>query len=161
MFAVQTDRKQQLIEGFNRGRNSAEHIASNCYQRLRPLLALLNLVHVNREMTRGLDGWLLFSALFLLFLGWLMVTSSSMEVAGSRYGNPFFFSLRHGIYLLMGLGLGLFVVLVPMRWWYDNSFALLLTAFALLTAVLIPGIGRAVNGSSRWICLGLVDLPAS
>lgn len=155
------DQKQQLIKRVIRGRESVERLTASCYQQMRPLLELLNVVHVNREMTRRLDGWLLFSALFLLFLGWLMVTSASMEVAGSRYGNPFFFSLRHGIYLLMGLGLGLFIVLVPMRWWYDNSFALLLLAFILLIAVLIPGIGREVNGSSRWISLGLVNLQAS
>ncbi|MBB1485482.1 putative lipid II flippase FtsW [Oceanospirillum sp. D5] len=112
-------------------------------------------------MTRRVDGWLLFSALFLLFLGWLMVTSASMEVAGSRYGNPFFFSIRHGIYVLMGLGLGLFIVLIPMRWWYDNSFVLLLMAFLLLLAVLVPGIGREINGSSRWISLGIVNLQPS
>jgi len=106
--------------------------------KLSPISSALNLPYVNREMTRRLDGWLLFSAIFLLFLGWLMVTSASMEVAGSRYGNPFFFSMRHGIYLIMGLGLGLTIMLVPMRWWYDNSFVLLLLAFLLLIAVLVP-----------------------
>ncbi|WP_255487094.1 putative lipid II flippase FtsW [Oceanospirillum sediminis] len=125
------------------------------------LATFLHLPYVNREMTRRVDGWLLFSALFLLFLGWLMVTSASMEVAGSRYGNPFFFSIRHGIYVLMGLGLGLFIVLIPMRWWYDNSFVLLLMAFLLLLAVLVPGIGREINGSSRWISLGIVNLQPS
>lgn len=130
-------------------------------QKLSPFLSALNLPYVNREMTRRLDGWLLFSAIFLLFLGWLMVTSASMEVAGSRYGNPFFFSIRHGIYVMMGLGLGLVMMLVPMRWWYDNSFVLLLLAFLLLIAVLVPGIGKEVNGSSRWISLGVVNLQAS
>lgn len=155
------DPKQPWLESLIRGRAGIKRAGSVVYDYLRPLLALLNLVHVNREMTRRLDGWLLFSALFLIFLGWLMVTSASMEVAGSRYGNPFFFSLRHGIYLLMGLGIGLCVMLVPMRWWYDNSFALLLVAFILLILVLIPGVGREVNGSSRWIPLGLVNLQAS
>jgi cell division protein FtsW len=129
--------------------------------KLAPFASAMNLPYVNREMTRHLDGWLLFSAIFLLCLGWLMVTSASMEIAGSRYGNPFFFSMRHGIYVLMGLGLGFTVLLVPMRWWYDNSFVLLLLAFLLLLAVLVPGIGREVNGSSRWISLGIVNLQAS
>lgn len=125
------------------------------------LESVLDLSYVNQEMTRRIDGWLLFSAVFLLFLGWLMVTSASMEVAGSRYGNPFFFSIRHGIYVLMGLGAGLMIMLVPMRWWYDNSFVLLLLAFLLLLAVLVPGIGREINGSSRWISLGIVNLQPS
>ncbi|OPX56152.1 putative lipid II flippase FtsW [Oceanospirillum multiglobuliferum] len=112
-------------------------------------------------MTRRVDGWLLFSALTLLVLGWLMVTSASMEVAGGRYGNPFYFSLRHGIYVLMGLGLGLAILLVPMNWWFDHGFELLMIAFLLLMAVLVPGIGREVNGSSRWIALGIVNLQAS
>lgn len=158
---MQDDRKPQMMASL-RGRLAyLQRGSQRIYQLLKPLLALLNLVHVNKEMTRRIDGWLLFSALFLLFLGWLMVTSASMEVAGSRYNNPFFFSIRHGIYLLMGLGLGLVVALVPVRWWYDNSFALLLIAFLLLVAVLLPGIGREVNGSSRWISLGIVNLQAS
>ncbi len=158
---MQADRKQQLIDKWQAMAGKAKQLSLNLYEVLQPLLELLNLVHVNKEMTRRIDGWLLFSSLFLLFLGWLMVTSASMEIAGSRYGNPFFFSIRHGIYLVMGLGLGLLVALVPIRWWYDNSFALLLTAFLLLIAVLLPGIGREVNGSSRWISLGIVNLQAS
>lgn len=130
-------------------------------QVLQPVASALNLEHVNREMTRRVDGWLLFTALILLVLGWLMVTSASMEVAGGRYGNPFYFSLRHGIYVLMGLGLGLAILLVPMNWWFDHGFELLMIAFLLLMAVLIPGIGREVNGSSRWIALGIVNLQAS
>ncbi|SJZ44858.1 cell division protein FtsW [Oceanospirillum multiglobuliferum] len=128
---------------------------------LQPVTSALNLEYVNREMTRRVDGWLLFSALTLLVLGWLMVTSASMEVAGGRYGNPFYFSLRHGIYVLMGLGLGLAILLVPMNWWFDHGFELLMIAFLLLMAVLVPGIGREVNGSSRWIALGIVNLQAS
>ncbi|WP_417596672.1 putative lipid II flippase FtsW [Oceanospirillum sp.] len=158
---MQADRKQQLIDKWQVMTGKAKQLSLSVYEVLQPLLELLNLVHVNKEMTRRIDGWLLFSSLFLLFLGWLMVTSASMEIAGSRYGNPFFFSIRHGIYLVMGLGLGLLVALVPIRWWYDNSFALLLTAFLLLIAVLLPGIGREVNGSSRWISLGIVNLQAS
>ncbi|MFG1489453.1 hypothetical protein ABMA58_09400, partial [Oceanospirillum sp. HFRX-1_2] len=100
---MQVDRKQQLAEWWQRSSEKLQQLSQASYQALKPLLALLNLVHVNKEMTRRIDGWLLFSALFLLFLGWLMVTSASMEIAGSRYGNPFFFSIRHGIYLLMGL----------------------------------------------------------
>lgn len=158
---MQTDPEHGLVLWWQRSSDKLQKGFRLLFQALQPLLALLNLVHVNREMTRRIDGWLLFSAIFLLFLGWLMVTSASMEIAGSRYGNPFFFSIRHGIYLLMGLGLGLVIALVPIRWWYDNSFALLLIAFMLLIAVLVPGIGREVNGSSRWISLGIVNLQAS
>lgn len=155
------DSLDALIRRFERARTAWQPVRARLFSQLQPLLALLNLVNVNREMTRRTDGWLLFSALFLLFLGWVMVTSASMEIAGSRYGNPFFFSVRHGVYLLMGLGLGLLVVMIPVERWHDNSFMLLLIAFVLLVAVLIPGIGREVNGSARWISLGLVNLQAS
>ena len=50
---------------------------------------------------------------------------------------------------------------LPMRFWRSISAYLLLLSFALLTLVLIPGVGRVVNGSARWIDLGFFNLQPS
>ena len=110
---------------------------------------------------RPYDGWLLFSAISLVLIGFLMITSASMEVAGVRYGSPFFFSLRHLVFVVLGLIAALVVFFVPSKFWQRTGHWWLLVAFILLVVVLIPGIGREVNGSQRWIPLGPVNLQAS
>lgn len=104
---------------------------------------------------------LLLSAGILLSIGLIMVASASMSVADAQFGNPFYFLLRHFIYLLLGAGVGLFAVQVPIATWQRFSGLLLLTAFVLLILVLIPGVGRRINGSMRWIGVGPLTLQPS
>jgi len=101
----------------------------------------------------GLDPWLAGVALALLSLGVVMVTSASLGFAALR-GDSLYFLLRHLLYVGLSLGLALVVLRVPLAWWYAHSATLLLIAVGLLVAVLIPGIGREVNGSRRWLPLG-------
>ncbi|HEY5718104.1 MAG TPA: putative lipid II flippase FtsW [Motiliproteus sp.] len=105
------------------------------------------------------DPWLLFSALCLLVLGGLMITSASMEVADVRYGSPFDHAGKHLLFMLVGLVFALVVFFIPMPFWYRTGHWWLLVGFVLLVAVLI--IGREVNGSVRWIRLGPVNIQAS
>ncbi|MFC3283611.1 putative lipid II flippase FtsW [Litchfieldella rifensis] len=95
------------------------------------------------------DGWLLVAALSLLLTGWVMVTSASTEVASGLTGNPYYFSIRHGIFMLVSLGAALLVVRVPLAWWRVNGPLLLLVGIALLGLVLL--VGREINGSKRWL----------
>ncbi len=110
---------------------------------------------------RPWDPWLLFSATSLLLAGFLMITSASMEVAGVRYDSPFFFAGRHLIFMVLGVIAALAAFFVPSKFWQRTGHWWLLGTSILLVAVLIPGIGREVNGSSRWISLGPVNLQAS
>lgn len=105
------------------------------------------------------DGWLVLSALGLMVLGWVMVTSASTEVASSHAGNPWYYSLRHGIFLVAALTVAIFVMRIPVVWWRAWGPTLLLVAAILLAAVLI--VGREVNGSRRWIHLGPINLQPS
>lgn len=107
----------------------------------------------------ALDGWLLTASIALLATGWVMVTSASSEVATSLTGNPYYFSVRHGIFVLLTLCSALVVMRIPTAWWRANGPTLLLAAAILLAAVLI--IGRDINGSKRWIPLGVINLQAS
>ncbi|MDN3555635.1 putative lipid II flippase FtsW [Halomonas maura] len=97
------------------------------------------------------DGWLLLAALALLLIGWVMVTSASTEVASSLTGNAWYFSLRHGIFLLVSLVIAALALRVPLGWWKANGPLLLLVGMVLLALVLV--VGREVNGSRRWLSL--------
>lgn len=97
---------------------------------------------------------LLLSAGFMFCAGLIMVSSASMGVAEGRYGGAFFFLTRHAIYLCVGLVAALIVSQVPTQTWSRYSYLLFVISVVLLIAVLIPGIGRRVNGSMRWINLG-------
>lgn len=103
----------------------------------------------------------LLSAGFLFCAGLVMVASASMGVAEARYGGAFFFLTRHLIYLLIG-GVAAWVVLqIPMAWWRQHAYLLFVVALILLVLVLIPGIGKRVNGSMRWIGVGGFTLQPS
>lgn len=104
---------------------------------------------------------LLLSAGILFCIGLIMVASASMGVAEAQYGNAFYFFTRHLIYLMLGLMVGAFALRVPIATWQRMSGVLLLTAFVLLMVVLIPGIGRRINGSMRWIGVGPLTLQPS
>ncbi|XKE46743.1 putative lipid II flippase FtsW [Halomonas organivorans] len=97
------------------------------------------------------DGWLVVAALALLLIGWVMVTSASTGVASSLTGNAWYFSLRHGAYVLLGLVIAAAVLRVPLAWWKANGPLLLLVGLGLLLLVLVAG--REVNGSRRWLSL--------
>lgn len=108
-----------------------------------------------------LDFQLLGVAVTLLAIGLIMVTSASITTAERQLGDPFYYALRQGIYLVAAIGAGLLVFKVRMAHWARAGVPVLLLALALLLAVLIPGIGRAVNGATRWIALGPVNLQVS
>ncbi|GHE22539.1 putative lipid II flippase FtsW [Halomonas urumqiensis] len=97
------------------------------------------------------DGWLVSAIVALMLIGWVMVTSASSEVAASLTGNSWYFSIRHGIFLLAAFAVAAVVMRVPLLWWKANGPLLLLLGIALLALVLL--VGREVNGSKRWLSL--------
>ena len=52
-------------------------------------------------------------------------------------------------------------ILLPVRVWRNLGPLLLLVGFALLIVVLIPGVGYTVNGSTRWLRIGVMNLQVS
>jgi cell division protein FtsW len=97
----------------------------------------------------------------LLAIGLVMVTSASITTADRQLGQPFYYALRQGIYLLAGIGAGMLVFRVRMAHWARAGVPVLLLALALLLIVLVPGLGRTVNGATRWIGLGPVNIQVS
>jgi len=100
-------------------------------------------------------------AVFLMFYGLVMVGSASLEIGVKTYGNPFFLLTRHSIYLLISGAAALITISVPIRSWQKYDAALLAVSFFLLVAVLVPGIGKEVNGASRWVAFGPFSLQGS
>ncbi|UAW99006.1 putative lipid II flippase FtsW [Halopseudomonas nanhaiensis] len=113
------------------------------------------------ERRFDMDLPLLVGALCLLGLGLVMVSSASMEVAAGQLGNPMYYMVRQIIYLLIGVAALLVTLTIPLQLWEQFRFPLLFLGFALLVAVLIPGIGREVNGSWRWIQVGPINVQPS
>jgi len=108
-----------------------------------------------------LDFPLLAGCLALLGLGLVMITSASSEVAAVQSGNPLYHMIRHLVYLVIGLGAAGVVMMIPLATWQRMGGLLLVGAFGLLVLVLLPGIGREVNGSSRWIGFGAFNVQPS
>lgn len=92
----------------------------------------------------------------LLLIGLVMVTSASIYTVG-QVGDPFSYLTRQ----LFSAGLGLIgavaVFLKPIDFWERYGHWLLVLALAGLLAVLVPGLGAVVNGSRRWIRLGILN----
>ncbi len=107
------------------------------------------------------DPWVLVLSISIITLGIVMVGSASISIAERNNGEPFYYLYRQLTAAALGLGLGTLVVFTPIKFWQKLGPLLLLAGILLLIAVLIPGIGREINGSSRWIPMGVFNLQVS
>ncbi|NZA28374.1 putative lipid II flippase FtsW [Luteimonas sp. SJ-92] len=101
------------------------------------------------------DPWLLGAAIALATLGVVMVASSSIAVGEDLEVGPFYFLIRHLMFLGLGVALCLVAMRTEMRTIEKYDRLLLLGCFVLLLAVFVPGLGHTVNGARRWINLGV------
>lgn len=117
--------------------------------------------------TRGMlayDPTLAWTALLLLALGLVMVYSASIATAeASAYTGyrPWYFLARHALFVGIGLATALVAFQVPIGVWRSLAPYLFIGGAALLAAVLVPGVGHAINGSKRWLSLGVANLQPS
>ncbi len=110
------------------------------------------------------DRIVMWASLLLLALGLVMVYSSSIAIAeGSRISGhqPTYYLLRHGSFLAISLLLAIIAFQVPLNVWQRAAPYLFLFGAGLLVLVLIPGVGREVNGSQRWLSLYFFNLQPS
>ncbi|HEY0290098.1 MAG TPA: putative lipid II flippase FtsW [Pseudomonas sp.] len=112
---------------------------------------------------RGIDVDfpMLAGCLALLGLGLVMITSASSEVAAAQSGNTLAMMTRHLVYLVLGLGACGVTMMIPVSTWQRLGWLMLIGAFGLLVLVLVPGVGREVNGSMRWIGFGMFNVQPS
>ncbi|MEC9121319.1 MAG: putative lipid II flippase FtsW [Pseudomonadota bacterium] len=97
---------------------------------------------------------LLVMTMTLISIGLIAIFSASISLSEARFGDEWHHATRHLMYLGIGLTLGVAAYSIPVTVWRHTSPWLLLLALGLLVVVLVPGVGRIVNGSQRWIPLG-------
>lgn len=110
------------------------------------------------------DNLLIWAFIALLAIGLVMVYSSSIATAeGSKFTGhqAAYYLIRHSMFITVGLLAGLFAFQVPVQTWQTYSPYLFLAGAALLVLVLIPHVGREVNGSRRWLSLFVINLQPS
>ena len=94
----------------------------------------------------------------------VMVYSASIAIAeaGRFTGNhQAYYLVRHGVFLTVGLIAAGFAFQVPLSSWQQFAPWLFVAGFVLLLLVLVPGVGRDVNGARRWLSLGFINLQPS
>ena len=117
--------------------------------------------NAKRERVRAkleIDISLVFVMMGMLAFGWIMVTSASMIVALDDYNNAFFYSIRQLIFAIMSIFLFLLALLVPTKNYEKNFNLFFFVMLICLVAVLIPGLGKSVNGARRWIPLIVINI---
>ena len=115
--------------------------------------------HRGLRMNRAVpvDAWLLVPVLLLVASGLVMVGSSSIAIAESHGVSPYYYLVRHMIYIVMGLMLASAFRVIPIAFLERISRPLMWLSALVLLLVFIPGIGRSVNGSARWITFGFAN----
>ena len=104
---------------------------------------------------------LLVVILALGLFGAVMIASASMAFAAERYNTPFYFVSRQLFFLAVGCFVGVMVYRLPLSVWEKYGPHLIIISLFFLMLVLVPGIGKQVNGSRRWIDLGLFTVQVS
>lgn len=113
------------------------------------------------SIAANIDMALLAVIVLLLGIGLIMVASSSISIAEKQMGNPFHYLQRQTLFVIAGMMAAAIMVTIPIKVWEKMGLMLVITSYVLLVAVLIPGIGKTVNGSTRWIPMGVINLQAS
>ena len=109
----------------------------------------------------ALDPLLVACSLALLIGGFVILASASISISDRMLGQPFYYVQRQLVAAFLGAIAALACLWTPLRLWQSLGPLLLLVSLALLTIVLIPGFGHTVNGATRWVRLGLLNLQVS
>ncbi len=101
------------------------------------------------------DGWLLAIAAAIAAFGVVMVASSSIAVSENFGQGPFYFLVRHVVFLGVGIALCIGTMRLDLKLVEKYPQALLALCALMLVLVFVPGLGHTVNGARRWINLGV------
>ncbi len=101
------------------------------------------------------DPWLLGLAIAIAAFGVAMVGSSSIAIGEDLKVGPFYFLIRHVMFLAMGIAMCVVVMRTELKTIERYDRLLLLACFGALLMVFIPGLGHTVNGARRWVNLGV------
>ena len=113
---------------------------------------------------QNIDQAMVWVVVTLLMWGMIMVYSATIAMPDNpkfaRYSQTHFL-MRHIISILIGFGVALLVFQIPLEIWEKNARPLFIFALVLLALVLLPFIGKGVNGARRWISFGVINFQPS
>ena len=123
---------------------------------------MVNMLNRERINAPNYDQSLLWVTLILLGIGLVMVYSASITIAEADKAvgnNSSYYLVRQAMFLVVSLSAAFVAFNIPIAWWQKAAPYLFLLGLALL--VLIPGVGRVVGGSRRWLSLFVINLQPS
>ena len=110
---------------------------------------------------RGLDSLFLACVTSLIIIGLVMVTSSTVDFAATKFSNPLFFFKKQLIFIILGILILYVITHIKTDFYYDYGQYFLLLSLIISLLVHIPGLGVTINGATRWIDLGFFTLQVS
>lgn len=110
---------------------------------------------------RKVDGVLLGVTFALLLIGIIMTYTSSAVKGYLYYGDPYHYFKAELVWVGLGLVAMTIALLVDWRFLYKWTKPILYSAFVLLVLVKVPGIGKEVNGATRWVGIGPLSIQPS
>ena len=128
------------------------------------LASVVNGVRPSRSRMLDFDYSLLWVAIALIGLGVVMVYSASIAMPDSpKYASyrDYAFLLRHCVSLVVAFVAAVIAFRVPVSTWDKYAPHLFLIALVSLVIVLIPHVGKGVNGARRWLPLGVMNFQPS
>ena len=110
---------------------------------------------------QGIDHTLIICFFALTSLGFIMVTSATLDHAYETRGNSFYFIIKHSIYLVMGIFLSVIISRIRLSFYNDYSKIFLFLSLIISLIIFIPSFGKEVNGARRWLDLGFMTIQVS
>ena len=117
--------------------------------------------HKNRliEQIKETDFWMLTVTIALVMYGLIMVFSASYYFSINENGNPFYYLIRDGIWVILGTGLMCFGIMVDYRKWNNKTLILgMLAVCLMLLLVVFTPLGHTANNATRWIMVGPITI---
>jgi cell division protein FtsW len=111
--------------------------------------------------TIGLNQSIILLVAILMSVGIIIIASASIDYSAVKHNDPWFFVKRHLVYLFMALVASAVMLCIPTSFWKKYGWVMFFIACVLLLVVLIPGVGKRVNGSQRWLQLGPITIQIS
>ena len=108
-----------------------------------------------------LDPYLLAALISIVTLGLIMVTSSSISMAHKTTSQPFYYAIHQAAFIFLGIVASVILWGIPLRTLQKLSMFALFGVMGLLVLVFVPGLGKTVNGSTRWLNLGVTAVQVS
>lgn len=118
-------------------------------------------IDLRQSVAQFIDVQMFMAILMICGLGIVMLTSTTVDIAYRLHGDEFFYIKKQLVFLLLGLTSIFVVANIRLGIWERVGPLCLMLAIIGLLLVLIPGLGRTVNGSTRWLMIGPVGVQVS